>query len=103
MAEPLDEAAGATERAHEDVDRDSSPEQAIVVRLVGVDHPPAAAQFSGLTEPTRTAVGPTTERHYPSQGHRYRGVAVPPSYLGGGARPPLRSPGEDGIPVVVSQ
>jgi hypothetical protein len=59
-AEPLDEASVAIERWREELDGDSAPEQT-VVSLVHVDHPPAADQFPELTEPSRTAVGPTTE------------------------------------------
>jgi hypothetical protein len=59
-AEPLDEAPDATERWREDLDRDNAPEQ-MVVSLVHVGDPPAAHQFPELTEPSRTAVGPTTE------------------------------------------
>jgi hypothetical protein len=58
--EPLDEAPDATERWREGLDRDNAPEQ-MVVSLVHVGDPPAADQFPELTEPSRTAVGPTTE------------------------------------------
>jgi hypothetical protein len=59
-AEPLDEASDAIERWREELDRDNAPEQT-VVSLVHVGDPPAADRFPELTEPSRTAVGPTTE------------------------------------------
>ena len=59
-AEPLDEAADAIERWCEELDRDNAPEQT-VVSLVHVGYPPTANLFPELTEPSRTAVGPTTE------------------------------------------
>lgn len=58
--EPLDEAPGTIERRREDLDRDNAPDQT-VVRLVHVGNPHAANHFPALTEPSRTAVGPTTE------------------------------------------
>jgi len=66
-AEPLDEAPATMERWREDSDRANAPEQR-VVSLVHVGHPPAAAQFPELTEPTSTAVEPTTERLYLESG-----------------------------------
>jgi hypothetical protein len=59
-AEPLDEAPVAIERWRGDLDRDNPPEQT-VASVVHVGHPPAADQFPQLTEPTRTAVEPTTK------------------------------------------
>ena len=58
--EPLDEALDAIDRWRERLDRDNAPVQA-VVGLVRVGHPPAADQFPQLTEPSGTAVGPTTD------------------------------------------
>ncbi|MGH9261521.1 MAG: hypothetical protein ACRD08_16780 [Acidimicrobiales bacterium] len=56
-AEPLDEAWDAIERWREDLDRDNAPEQT-AVGLVHASHPLAADHFP---EPSRRAVGPTTE------------------------------------------
>jgi hypothetical protein len=50
----------AIDRWRERLDRDNAPVQA-VVGLVRVGHPPAADQFPQLTEPSGTAVEPTTE------------------------------------------
>jgi hypothetical protein len=58
--EPLDEASDAIERWREELERDNAPEQT-VVGLIHVGDPPAADQFPERTEPSRTAVGPTTE------------------------------------------
>jgi hypothetical protein len=60
---------GAIQRRREDLDRDNAPKQT-VVSLVHLGHPPAADQFPQLTEPTRTAVEPTTKRLYPGSGAR---------------------------------
>ena len=62
-AEPLDEASDAIERWR-DVDRDDPPDQT-VVGLVNIGHRPAADRFPELTEPSKTAVRPTTEGLYP--------------------------------------
>jgi hypothetical protein len=60
-AEPLDEASDAIERWREELDRDNAPEQTVVGLVRVGDSPAAADQFPELTEPSRTAVGPTTE------------------------------------------
>ena len=59
-AETLDEASDAIEGGREDRDRDDAPEQT-VVGLAHAGDPPAADQFPELNEPSRTAVGPTTQ------------------------------------------
>jgi hypothetical protein len=51
----------AIERGRENVDCDNAPEQT-VVSVEHVRHAPKADQFPKLTEPTRTAVKPTTKR-----------------------------------------
>ena len=59
-AEPLDEASDAIERRREVLDRGTAPEQT-GVSLMHVGHRLAADQSPELTEPSRTAVRPTTE------------------------------------------
>jgi hypothetical protein len=59
----------AIERGRENFDRDNAPEQT-VVSVVHVRHPPEADQFPELTEPTRTALEPTTKQSYPGSGAR---------------------------------
>ena len=60
VAEPIDEGSDAIERCREVLDRGNTPEQT-GVSLPHVGHRPAANQSPELTEPSRTAVRPTTD------------------------------------------